>query len=224
MNTLTERAGQFALASALSAYPDEELEATLPSVGPLLAGLPCALPFVQAMEVDGHLDHLRSLYLDQFDRGDSRVPLYETEYGHMRGLAKGRDLADLSGFYQAFGFTMADDGPREMLDHVAVELEFYAVLLAKEEALEARNDTEGCEIVADARKKFHEAHLGPFAHALTARTLSAAPYALVLAFARELVDRECEALSVKVTPLDFYADEEARSALDCGAVRLPVLQ
>ncbi len=224
MSALSDRAGQFAIASALSSYPDQELEATLPTVGPLLAGLPCALPFLQAMEVDGNLDDLRSVYLDQFDRGEARAPLYETEYGHMRGLAKGRDLADLSGFYQAFGFTLADDGPREMLDHIGVELEFYAALLVKQDHLTELGDHEGSEIVEDARKKFLSAHLGPFARALTGRPLSAAPYALVLGWVRELGDAECERLAVTVTTLDFYADEEARSALDCGAVRLPVLQ
>jgi len=63
----------------------------------------------------------RSEYIDLFDRGQAKASLYETEYG--QPLSKGNKLADLSGFYEAFGFAFsAVQG--EMLDHVAVELEF----------------------------------------------------------------------------------------------------
>ena len=37
-------------------------------------------------------------------RADASV--YETEHGRMRGLSKGHDLADLAGFYGAFGLPL----------------------------------------------------------------------------------------------------------------------
>ncbi len=226
MSVLRDRAREFALASALAAYPDDELVETLRALSPSLDAHPHAGRFVRALAEEGGLDELRSSYVDLFDRGSARIALYETEYGRMRGLSKGNDLADISGFYRAFGLTPNEDDTHEMLDHIAVELEFYATLLAKQDYLSGEGDAEGTEIVEDARRKFLEAHLGPLARAVAARFTSAErpPHGDVMVWCGELVGRECEALEVKPVPLDFFAeDEDGRSPMSCGSVRLPVL-
>lgn len=226
MTALAETARDFALASALAAYPDDELVETVRVLAPSFAAHPCLGHFVRALSEDGGFDELRSSYVDLFDRGDGRIALYETEYGRMRGLSKGNDLADISGFYRAFGLTPDDDETHEMLDHISVELEFYAFLLAKQDYLEARGDGEGTSIVEDARKKFLEAHLGPLARAVAKRfSADARPvHGDVLVWCGELVERECASLSVKPIPLDFFADPDAKAPMDCGSVRLPVVQ
>jgi len=226
MSVLAERAREFALASALASYPDDELVETLRSLGPSLDEHPCAGRFVRAANAEGGIEELRSSYIDLFDRGNARIALYETEYGRMRGLSKGNDLADISGFYRAFGLTPDDSSTHEMLDHIAVELEFYAVLLAKEDYLSGEGDLEGTEIVEDARKKFLEAHLGPLAKAVAARFPSPERpvHGDVLVWCGELVARECEALSVRPVPLDFFAEgEDGKSPMSCGSVRLPIV-
>ena len=55
--------------------------------------------------------------------------LYERVRSH--GMGKGNTLADIGGFYQAFGLTL-DRGIHELPDHIAVELEFYGLLLLKQ--------------------------------------------------------------------------------------------
>ena len=181
------------------------------------------------MRIDEHtdgLDELRSSYVDLFDRGDGRVPLYETEYGRMRGMSKGNDLADIAGFYQAFGLTNEADRVHEMLDHVAVELEFYSVLLLKEDALAAEENAEGVAIVRDARRKFLLEHLGRLARGISERPeVRADPtYGAVFAWCWKLVAAECAEVGVEPPLLDFFGDDELKRDMNCGAVHLPVIQ
>jgi len=181
------------------------------------------MPLRARLQAAGGLDDLRSAYLELFDRGGERASLYESEYGRMRGMSKGNTLADLSGFYQAFGVTVDQEQVHELPDHLAVELEFYALLLLKQEHL--REDAEGRAVVEDARRKFLTDHLGRFACAVEERAdVRADPqYGPVFAWCRGLVERECGALGVTPAPLDFFADPEGKGEMQCGAVHLPVL-
>ena len=153
-----------------------------------------------------------------FDYGAGRTPLYETEYGRMRGMSKGTELADINGFYRAFGLDAADgDEQREMGDHLGVELEFYAVLLARQARLWAESDAEGSKIVEDARRAFLADHLGRFAPAIAQRenVAQSALYGPVFAWARALVDSQCQQLGAVPAPLDFHSLEAAPDADAC---------
>jgi nitrate reductase assembly molybdenum cofactor insertion protein NarJ len=222
---IQDRARNFSLASALCSYPDEEVEATLGDLAPALEGLAPAAPFVAALGRPGGFDELRHVYVDLFDRGEGKLPLYETEYGRMRALGKGRELADIGGFYQAFGLRL-DEEMHEMLDHVSVELEFYALLLAKQAHLAGRGDGEGGEIVADARRKFLKAHLGPLARGIEDR-LGRGPerptYGEVLSWTAALVGAECAEVGVELDELDVAEIPEDREDVACGNVHLPVV-
>jgi len=78
----------------------------------------------------------------------------------------GRILADLAGFYEAFGFhPHAEDPP----DHVAVEAGFVGYLLLKEEYARLHDDQAAVEISANARRRFLETHLSPLAGAFAER-------------------------------------------------------
>jgi DMSO reductase family type II enzyme chaperone len=102
---------------------------------------------------------LESEYLRLFDMGGMISP-YETEYLHEKISRKPFELADIAGFYQAFGFAVSD-GPeqREPVDHMAVELEFMAILAFKEQHAEANRREDHLAIVREARKKFFDEHL-----------------------------------------------------------------
>ena len=92
-----------------------------------------------------------------FLRGGGVAP-YESSYLN-RNLASNNELADVTGFYRAFGFEVAERA-KELPDHVAVELEFLALLCAKE-AYAIENDWhEQTEICAQARHDFIAQHLG----------------------------------------------------------------
>jgi nitrate reductase assembly molybdenum cofactor insertion protein NarJ len=220
---LAARARDFLLASMTTGYPDAELAETLGDLREELRDH----PGIGAMSV-ADLGELQSTYIEIFDRGKGRVSLYETEHGRMRGLSKGNDLADIAGFYQAFSLTLDDEDEHEMLDHLAVELEFYATLLLKQQVLDATGDTEGSEIVEDARRKFLADHLGRFVKAIAdqAPVRDHQIYGPALAWCASLVEAECTLLGVRPAPLDFFAvdSESASEDMNCGPVRLPVIQ
>ncbi len=216
--TLTARARDFVLASSLATYPDAELPGIVADAATAAHAAASAMhAALEAQPGQAGLVNLQSRYVELFDRGGQRASLYETEYGRMRGMSKGRDLADIGGFYKAFGLTQ-EESHHEMLDHIAVELEFYGVLLLKQAALVLRGDEEGIAVVEDARRKFLAEHLGGLAGAVTARKEVAADpvYASVFAWCGQLVAAECQALGVKAAPLDFFPDDENAKDMSCG--------
>jgi len=168
----------------------------------------------------------RSEYIDLFDRGQAKASLYETEYG--QPLSKGNKLADLSGFYEAFGFAFSA-AQGEMLDHVAVELEFYALLLIKHAALLGNDESEGCEIVLDARRKFFDAHLGSFLCTLAEQPGLQEHSVLgpVVRVAKALADEEAQVLGLSSFTADIMRlgppEPETMACAVNGNGRLPVL-
>jgi nitrate reductase assembly molybdenum cofactor insertion protein NarJ len=216
------RARDFFLASLLVAYPDDEAVDSLRSVADQLREHQGAGPLLASLAHDG-ADELRSRYIDLFDRGKERTSLYETEYGRMGGVGKGNSLADIQGFYLAFGLQPGDLG--EAMDHAAVELEFYAILLLKEALLAEQRDAEGLAIVADARKKFLADHLGRFLGAIAERPgVQQDPcYGPAFAWGAFLVAEECSSAGVSPAPLDFFADPSSEGEVKCGGFQLPVL-
>ncbi len=217
------RARDLLLASLATAYPQAELAETL--AGPGLCDH-AALGPMAAASTAGGVEALQRTYVELFDRGRGRVSLYETEHGRMRGLSKGRDLADLAGFYAAFGLALDTTDLHEMLDHVAVELEFYGVLLLKQSLLSLEGDGEGAAIVLDARRKFLTDHLGAFVSAIAqAPAVRGDPaYGPVMAWCAAMVADECATLGVRPAPLDFFAEHREPDDVECGKhVRLPVV-
>ena len=208
---LRTRAAEFSCASIVAAYPDHNF-----------VDAACAL-LDRDIDAAVSLDDRRSTYLRLFENGEGRCSLHETEYGRMRALAKGHDLADINGFYQAFDMNLVDGDGAEMADHLAVELEFYTLLLFKEAALRNSGDHEGVEIVVDARKKFLEDHLGRLGLGLASRVprIDNDTYASLVQSCCALIASECAVLQAKPAPLDFYESEETNKPMECGG--LPVL-
>lgn len=226
-STLLEaQALRFSLAARLTSYPDPRFSHWVRQLSACVEGELPASGLLELACTGGDLDLARSEYVELFDRGDGRTPLYETEYGRMRGMSKGTELSDINGFYLAFGLA-PDDGPaqQEMADHIAVELEFYAVLLARQAALLEAADAEGADIVEDARRKFLVDHLGRLAPAIAQRenVIQSALYGAPFSWAAALVAAECRALSAQPAPLDFHSLAPApESEQCCSAVANPL--
>lgn len=171
------------------------------------------------IESEDHINDLRSDYIDLFDRGHQVNSLYETEYGRNRALSKGNELVDISGFYHAFGFEFGGEGAKhEMIDHVSVELEFYALLMLKSQLLHKARDTDGMATVLDARKKFLFDHLSRFVGAICERPgVAESPfYYAVFAFCRSLVYDECARLGVVPEAIGWLSAEADTGEIKCG--------
>ncbi len=89
-------------------------------------------------------------------------PPYETEY-HPTSEAffRAQQLADVAGFYRAFGLEPARATP-ERPDHIALELEFMAFVLLKKRLALGSEEPERWEragICDDVQRRFFEEHL-----------------------------------------------------------------
>ncbi len=221
MNEQKIKPGPFVLASLLTSYPDLDFQS---AVTELLQDENITVPellkkdlsyFLQSTE---KLDELRSDYIEIFDHSKSLNPLYETEFGRERAMFKANELSDIAGFYRAFGFEMDQDGAREMVDHVSVELEFYSLLQMKHLYLQEMFDMDGCEIVHDAMKKFMDAHLGRFVPAILERqgVQNSTIYKQVFSWVQNTVDNECSRLGVKPERATWFSSQVADENVCCG--------
>lgn len=159
-----------------------------------------------------------------FDHG--RVPPYE--YSNVGRSAGGHTagLADVSGFYRAFGVEVRTD----RVDHLASELEFLSLVLLRESEALQRGLTDEADVCAGAARAFLRDHVGRWIDAWAARIGEAdpdGPWGPLGAVAARLVAAEARHRNVLPlhTPAAFEAggggvvdDEEA--SCDRGLVSM----
>jgi putative dimethyl sulfoxide reductase chaperone len=208
------RAGLAQIATAASQYPD-------------VAGCAERLRAAFAAATD---EALQVEYSRLFI-GASAAPLHETAYGPPR-LTTAAELADVQGFYHAFGFELSDATP-DMADHLGAELEFHAALLVKLAWAMQQEWGEPSDITNRAAAAFLDAHLGRWTAALAGRLVAAAPdslYGRAAVEADAFLTTECARFGVTPAPLplrDRGAEPEAFTcphAADCGTVMPADLQ
>lgn len=212
----------FILASILMSYPMvdsfESVQVLLNDPGVQMAGDLRTL-ILQRMAPD-NLEDLQSEYIDIFDKGRTANPLYETEYDRRRVMAKGNELSDIAGFYKAFGFELDSSAEgMEMLDHVGIELEFYALLLMKQLHLAEIGNEQGVEIVEDGRKNFLQSHLGRFVGAICCRpgVENSDFYRQVFGWGALLIDEECRTLNLQVEQAEWLESSPIKDEeMNCG--------
>lgn len=83
---------------------------------------------------------------------------YETEY-EPDPFAKARQLADIAGFYTAFGMSVSSIRPT-LQDFLGTELEFMSYLARKEAYATARNWKHRRQLTIEAERTFLHDHLG----------------------------------------------------------------
>ena len=89
------------------------------------------------------------------------------------GLTKTYQLADIAGFYHAFGVEVEPGSER--VDHIAAELEFMHYLAVKEAFANERGETDKGEICRDGATLFLSDHLGRWCPKLSAQLESCDP-------------------------------------------------
>ena len=113
-------------------------------------------------------------YVFLFDR-EARCPPYEGAWGDAPQMAgKSALLADIAGFYAAFGLEPSATHP-DAEDHVAPECEFMSVLCLKEAYALAEGMAEGLEVTRGAQASFLGEHLGRWAEAFAGAVKEATP-------------------------------------------------
>ncbi len=147
-------------------------------------------------------------------------PLYELEYGRSEIIQQTAELADLSGFYNAFGMNLQDSA-FERADHLSVECEFLSVLCLKEAWGREQNRPELAETCSDAQRLFLRDHLAKWLPALAQRVMSADPdgfYGCLASLATAFLSDECRRFDIEAGPqwLDLRpADPASDAAIDC---------
>lgn len=219
---LIRRAALLRLLAAGFLYPDVELQqrllqdiAAMPTddaAASALAALECAWSMADN-------DMLTEEYSRLFIGGDA-VVLHETTYS---GTGRSTELADINGFYLAFGFDLRA-GQHEVADHLGVQLEFYSLLLLKQAYALEQGWQDKFEIARDAAKAFLADHLGRWVGSVCERaaTRQAAPvYQTLFEAVAAAVQRECQAFAVRPAPLmcsgpDFMQDPSFVCPLDAA--------
>lgn len=132
--------------------------------------------------------------------------MYETELGLPHEFRQSQELADIAGFYRAFGLQTGAT-VRERPDHLATELEFMYLLTLKEAYADSNAMPEQAEICIDALGKFLQDHLarwiGPFRHSLE-RSIDErlgedelqSPYVMLARLAEAFISAEAARLGV----------------------------
>ena len=112
--------------------------------------------------------------ISEYDRlfRASEIWLYGTEHLRMNEVQRAKSLADIMGFYRAFGLEPGTDRP----DALSCELEFMHYLILKgSHALESGDDADAKEKAAicfDAEQKFFTDHLYPSASKIAEAIMS----------------------------------------------------
>ncbi len=191
-------------------YPQENWLADTPWLAKILHDLDVLL---QCEDLPGFeatpLEALQAQHRNIF--GLTGSLLYETELGLPHEFRQSQELADIAGFYQAFGFRTGA-AVRERPDHLAAELEFMYVLALKEAYAVENSLPEQAETCRDAQRKFLQDHLarwiGPFCRSLERSTDerlgeggSRSPYLELSRLAHAFITAEASRLGAAISPL-----------------------
>ena len=93
-------------------------------------------------------------------------PHNETEFCSSHVFMKGQELADIAGFYNAFGFKMSVE-EKALVDFVGTELEFMHVVTFKEHHALGSGEEGNAGTCREAQEKFLKGHLGAWVGAFS---------------------------------------------------------
>lgn len=150
-----------------------------------------------------------------------RVCPYECEYDSRAMLQQAHDLADLAGFYAAFGLCTGE-GRHERPDHVACEVEFLEFLVRKECWALEHGDGEMAGTTRAAARMFLGDHLARFGRAFAGALQEAEPdgfYGALGELCETFLRLECERLDLPLGPkvLELCSTEPDGVPMACGS-------
>ena len=149
-------------------------------------------------------------------------PAYEMEYGRNEIMRQASDLADLAGFYRAFGLEIAN-GADGRPDHIAAECDFMSALCSKEAHAYTQDDQTNVDICLDAERSFLRDHLARWLPSLTHRIKEADGEGFFNAMARfadAFVNAECSFFDIHAGPATLELkppDPVLDTQISCGS-------
>lgn len=170
IETAIQRAAGYSLLAYSFAYPDDDATAGLAEAGetfgPLLAATPLAGLALHA--TTAHRAALEQQHVAVFTLSTSTdCPTFETAYFPGEPQSQTARMADIAGFYRAFGVDATSGGFRP--DELCVELEFMAYLCRKQVHAAEHKGAPRVNQVLRAQRMFLEEHLGQWAAGLGER-------------------------------------------------------
>lgn len=177
----------------------------------------------EADRSDAHPRELQQRYDELFGHAvRSSCPAYEMEYGRNEIIRQASDLADVAGFYRAFGLDCAGDANGRP-DHIAAECEFMSILCSKEAHAYAQGGKTNADICLDAQRAFLRDHLARWMPALAHRILEADGkgfFGALAQFADAFVQAECSHFDVHAGPQTLELrtpDPVLDTQISCGS-------
>jgi nitrate reductase assembly molybdenum cofactor insertion protein NarJ len=209
IHTIIRRAQIYSFLAEAFLYPSENWLEELPDLYPILADL--GLDNFQPPTFNLQLPDLQDTHRLTFGLTGSLC--YETELGLPNEYRQSQEMADIAGFYRAFGFQVGGE-QRERPDYLGTELEFLYVLSLKEACAVKRGIEEHVEVCVEARRAFLRDHLGRwiglFAQSIARGAGSEGetnPYLWLSRLAAEFVKYDAHSLGL---PSDDRSLEEVR--------------
>jgi DMSO reductase family type II enzyme chaperone len=190
------RAQVYQFLAAALLYPEESWTEDLPLLAEI--GRELGVPIPDSLSWNDSLDALQSEHLRVFGLTGSLC--YETEYGLPHEFQQSQELADVAGFYHAFGLAVGGK-VRERPDHLAVELEFMSVLALKEACALQSGTAEQVEICIEAQRTFLRDHLGRWIELFTealCRTAGESVYVALARFTHDFVQADVRRLGIQL--------------------------
>ncbi|MEE9294980.1 MAG: molecular chaperone TorD family protein [Phycisphaerae bacterium] len=152
-----------------------------------------------------------------------KCPPYELEYQRGEIIQRASTLADIAGFYEAFGVTVTESA-HDRPDHVAVECEFMSVLCTKEAHAIETADDDHLDICLEAQRGFLRDHLARWLPAFADRVGQESPggfYGALAGFAAAFIAAECHRFDISVGPPTMElspADPVQDTTITCATV------
>lgn len=151
-----------------------------------------------------------------------QCPAYEMEYGRNEIIRQASDLADIAGFYRAFGVEIATNANGRP-DHITAECEFMSILCLKQAYADAQGDQQNADICFDAERTFLRDHLARWLPAFVHHVEEADAdgfFGALARFADAFVKAECSHFDIHAGPATLELrppDPLLDTTISCGS-------
>ncbi|MCC7088379.1 MAG: molecular chaperone TorD family protein [Chloroflexi bacterium] len=202
IDMLAMRSAGYSLLAHAFAYPDADRVGAIRDAGAEFAavGLQSPLNGLAHMALAATTDGLEREYVRLCSLSSSPdCPGFETAYFSADATQQTARMADLAGFYRAFGVDATSGGVRP--DDLPVELEFMSFLCQKEAYAKDHLGAPRVKQSARAQRMFLEEHLGrwgaPFGRRIAARAVPGHFYHVAGLALAEWISGECALLRIR---------------------------